>query len=130
MSTVVDASALVQLLLRTPASRVVAEAIATGDARAPALIGVEALSAIAGLERRGVLDRDAAARAASAARIAPISHVPDAQLLERAWSLRHNVTPYDALYVALAEALGCPLLTADARLARGVEGVIAVTLLP
>jgi predicted nucleic acid-binding protein len=33
------------------------------------------------------------------------------------WELRHNLTGYDATYVALAEALGCPLLTADGRLA-------------
>ena len=38
-------------------------------------------------------------------------------LLPRCWELRDNVTPYDAAYVALAEALGVPLLTADARLA-------------
>jgi predicted nucleic acid-binding protein len=39
-------------------------------------------------------------------------------LLDRIWALRENVTAYDATYVALAEALGCPLVTADARLAR------------
>lgn len=36
----------------------------------------------------------------------------------RAWELRDNATPYDAVYVALAELLGCPLLTGDQRLAR------------
>jgi len=34
----------------------------------------------------------------------------------RAWDLRHNLTPYDAASIALAEALGCTLVTADARL--------------
>jgi predicted nucleic acid-binding protein len=38
-------------------------------------------------------------------------------LLGRIWQLRHNLSAYDATYVALAEALGCALLTADARLA-------------
>jgi predicted nucleic acid-binding protein len=38
-------------------------------------------------------------------------------VLRRAWALRDNVTPYDACYIALAEALDCPLLTADTRLA-------------
>lgn len=42
------------------------------------------------------------------------SHHP---LIPRIWELRDNLTPYDASYVALAEALGCPLVTADARLA-------------
>ena len=43
---------------------------------------------------------------------------PTGPLLRRAWQLRDNVTAYDACYVALAEALDCPLLTADARLSR------------
>jgi predicted nucleic acid-binding protein len=43
---------------------------------------------------------------------------PHSILAEGAWALRDNVTYYDALYVALAARLGCPLLTADARLAR------------
>lgn len=37
---------------------------------------------------------------------------------ERVWELRHNVTSYDAWYVALAERLGCPLVTLDLRLSR------------
>ncbi len=48
-------------------------------------------------------------------RLSRRSHGP---LLDRIWELRDNVTPYDAAYVALAEALGVTLLTADARLAR------------
>ena len=47
----------------------------------------------------------------------PLVVYPTTPLLRRAWSLRNNLTPYDACYVALAEALGCALLTADARLA-------------
>lgn len=47
-----------------------------------------------------------------------IREVPAGPLLARAWELRHNVSMYDALYVAAAEHLGCPLLTADARLTR------------
>ncbi len=47
----------------------------------------------------------------------PITVYPTGPLLRRGWELRGNVTSYDACYVALAEALGCSLLTADARLA-------------
>jgi predicted nucleic acid-binding protein len=52
--------------------------------------------------------------------------VPHRNLIERAWQLRDNVSFYDALYVALAEDLGAPLLTLDARLARasGVKAEI------
>ena len=47
----------------------------------------------------------------------PIRVVPSAPLLPRVWELRHNLTVYDACYVALAEAIDQPLLTADRRLA-------------
>ena len=48
----------------------------------------------------------------------PFPRFPASGLLERAFELRDNLTVYDAIYVALAEALGCELVTADARLAR------------
>ncbi len=54
----------------------------------------------------------------------PIQRAPHAGLLERAWELRGNVSFYDALYVALAERLGEPLVTLDARLA-GAPGIRA-----
>ena len=47
-----------------------------------------------------------------------LQRVPHRHLVDRAWQLRDNVSFYDALYVALAEALGAPLLTLDGRLAR------------
>jgi predicted nucleic acid-binding protein len=48
----------------------------------------------------------------------PIITYPTAPLLRRVWELRSNVTAYDGCYVALAEAAGVPLLTADRRLAK------------
>lgn len=51
---------------------------------------------------------------------------PDGPLLRRAWELRDVCMIYDALYVALAEALDGRLLTRDARLARGVAGLVDV----
>ncbi len=47
----------------------------------------------------------------------PLAIYPTEPLLRRVWALRHNVTAYDACYMALAEALACTLLTADNRLA-------------
>jgi predicted nucleic acid-binding protein len=47
-----------------------------------------------------------------------LQRIPQAPLIERAWQLRDNLSFYDALYVALAEGLGAPLLTLDARLTR------------
>ncbi len=50
--------------------------------------------------------------------VLPFERYPARPFLVRIYELRSNVTPYDAVYVALAEALGCILLTADMRLAR------------
>ncbi|WP_425402618.1 type II toxin-antitoxin system VapC family toxin [Geodermatophilus telluris] len=51
-------------------------------------------------------------------------------MLDRVWQLRATVTPYDATYVALAEALGCALVTADGRLARASGLSCPVTVVP
>lgn len=50
----------------------------------------------------------------------PIQRYPHIYLLPRVWDLRHNLTAYDAVYVALAELLEAPLVTRDRRLARAV----------
>ncbi|MGI8663183.1 MAG: type II toxin-antitoxin system VapC family toxin [Acidimicrobiales bacterium] len=84
---------------------------------APHLIDIEVVSAWRRLTSSGDLDdrRAALARADLAAlRMNRVSH---GQLLERCWELRANLTIYDAAYVALAEALGAVLVTADGRLA-------------
>lgn len=56
----------------------------------------------------------------------PIARYPTAALVDRAWSLRHNFTAYDAMYVALAEAVGTRLVTTDERLSSGVRSHTAV----
>ncbi len=48
----------------------------------------------------------------------PLTRYPHLPFTRRAWDLRHNITPYDAAYVALAEILECPLVTADRRLSK------------
>ena len=85
---------------------------------APDLIRVECLSAIRRQLRLGELSAERAERAIGNLFEMPIIIYPTAPLLPRAWELRANVTPYDACYIALAELLGCPLLTGDTRLAR------------
>ena len=83
----------------------------------PDLLRLEVVSVLRRQVRTGSLT-DAGAGAAIAALLdLPIVVFPTAPLLIRAWELRHNLSSYDACYVALAEAIGCPLLTADQRLA-------------
>jgi predicted nucleic acid-binding protein len=84
---------------------------------APDLLRVEAVSVIRRRLPAGALTANQATHAIEELVNLPIAVHPTAALLRRAWELRDDVTAYDACYVALAEALGCPLATADQRLA-------------
>ena len=116
-SIVVDASALVELLVRGPRASALEEAIGDGESIAPDVIYPEVLQSLRGLERGGALTAERASLAARRLAGSPIGRVPTRALLQDAWSLRHNLSAYDACYIALARSLSCPLLTADARLA-------------
>jgi predicted nucleic acid-binding protein len=90
------------------------ECIRGEDLAAPELIDLE----VASVWRRTLLDERRAMLALADLDDIPLARAPHRPLLARCWELRHNLTPYDAAYVALAEALGSALLTADRRLAR------------
>jgi predicted nucleic acid-binding protein len=117
---VVDASVMLELLLNRPAAERIAERLLTPQEslHAPHLLDLE----VAQVLRRYVLGGEVkAARAAEALgdlSDLPLSRYPHDLLLPRIWELRHNLTAYDAAYVALAEALEAVLLTADERLAK------------
>lgn len=94
-----------------------------GDRMRDALAGEELAAEIIDLEvasvwRRTLTDDRRAALALCDLEDLPLARAPHLPLLPRCWELRHNLTPYDAAYVALAEALGSELVTADRRLAR------------
>lgn len=130
MTVVVDASALVELLLRAPGCAFVERVLESQPAFAPELLDVEVLSALARLERRGDLTKARGRRLLAFLAQAPIRRVSHLPLLERTWKLRANLSLYDAQYVALAAAMDCSLLTADARLA-GAPGLgVGVLLAP
>lgn len=76
------------------------------------------LNAIRKQVRRGQLSAEDAGDAARDLRQFPIARSPHRPLPSRVWELRHAITPFDASYVALAEQLRVPLVTADAKLAR------------
>lgn len=126
---VVDCSAVVDVLLSAPGSGDVRRLLGGRELHAPDLLDVEVVSALRGL----VLGRHLSVERASAAlgdydqlpvRRWPISHPFRTRML----SLRDRATAYDAAYVAVAEALGCSLITRDARLARAVDALVDVVL--
>lgn len=117
---VLDASALVELLLRTDQGRSIATRIADPELglHVPHLADVEVAQALRRYVREGELDPGAAAAALEDLRSLDLQRHGHEPLLDRVWALRDNLTAYDAVYVALAEALDSTLLTCDGRLAR------------
>jgi predicted nucleic acid-binding protein len=116
---VVDASVLVAALADTGRRGAVARRWLAGDVTsAPEVIDLEVLDSLRRLALRGVIPPERAGAAARELARIPVERVGHARLLARCWELRATVRPYDAAYVALAEARGIPLLTADAQLAR------------
>ncbi len=115
---VVDASVLFEVLADTPRAASLGTRIAhDDDLCAPHLIDAEVLSVIQRHHRVGALDATAATQAVDDLRGWPGRRWSHRELLGRAWELRGNIRGYDALYVALAEALDATLLTLDQRLA-------------
>jgi predicted nucleic acid-binding protein len=117
---VLDASAVVELLLDTVAGRRVAMLIDDPALaiHAPHLIDVETISVLRRFARDGVIDDEEAASAIADLLALDLQRHSHEALLERAWALRKNISAYDAVYVALAEALDATLVTCDKRLAR------------
>jgi predicted nucleic acid-binding protein len=116
---VLDASAVVALLLNNPAGRRVAEAIASPalSLHAPELLDIEVLQVLRRYVQSGSLSPERGEHSVEALGQLDITRYGHAELVPRVWALRSNLTAYDAAYIALAEALDAPLLTLDARLA-------------
>lgn len=126
---IVDASVLFGIVADVPDSESLRRRLASDpDQAAPHLVDAEVLSVIEAHHRAGALDTTAASQAVEDLRSWPGERWSHRLFLERAWELRHNVRSYDALYVALAEALDATLLTLDLRLTRapGIRCLIEV----
>lgn len=126
MRWVADASVAVAYLLGDGSEAERSALLA--DAHAPALIDVEVTQTLRGLLRGSKIDLATAELGRDELRQLAIRRHPDARLLDRCWELRGVCTTYDALYVALTEALDATLVTRDARLARGVADIVDVLL--
>lgn len=118
--TVLDTSVVVDHLLRGPGSAASDSLMGPGYAVAPDVLVFEVLSAVRRLTLRGELAASRATGAVNDLGDARIHLWPSLPLRHRAWELRHRLTAADALFVALAEQLGEPLMTMDAALARGL----------
>jgi predicted nucleic acid-binding protein len=116
---VVDASALVEVLLRTPVAPAIEQRLFnTGRTlHAPHLLDIEVAHAIRRYAISGQIDGERGRAALEILADLPLNRYPHRLLLPRIWDLRNNLTTYDAAYVALAEALEVPLITRDQRLA-------------
>lgn len=119
--SVVDASAIIELLLRTPTGRRLEQRLlAPGRSlSAPHLIDVEVAQVMCRYVRvRDIDEPRARANLELLARF-PLQRYAHGFLMKRVWELRDNFTAYDAVYLALAEVLELPLVTCDAKLAEG-----------
>ena len=124
---VVDASAALSGLLNAGPARAM---LSVEQLHAPHLIDAEVASGV----RRRVAEKAMTATQGwtvlAAWQRLGVTRYPIVPLLERVWELRENLSSYDAGYVALAEALGCLLLTADGRLSRAPGVRCPITVVP
>lgn len=116
---VVDSAAVVDALTAVEGSEGLRAELADEQLHAPTLLDYEVVSALRGLTLGGHISRTRAQDALTDFDALRIDRWPSTAALRlRAFRLGDNLTAYDAAYVALAEALDCPLLTRDRRLAR------------
>ena len=117
---VLDASAAVALLLNTPPSSAAVSTILKNDPdiQSPHLLDAEVARALRRYVHAGDIDKPRALTALSRLAQLPITFHAHGPFLARAFELHGNVTIYDALYIAIAEAFGAELVTKDARLTR------------
>ena len=116
---VIDASIMVEVVIRSDTGRAIEERFLDGDdsLHAPHVLDLEVANALRHCLARGEIDDRRGREALADLTDIPIERHPHQPLLERVWQLRHNLTAYDAAYLALAETLGAPVVTRDKALA-------------
>ena len=120
MTAVLDASVVVELVLGTRVGASIRQRLSDpqDSLHSPELVDLEVLNVLRRYLNAGVVAPSRAAAAISRLNELDLHRHRHGPLLQRIWAWRANLTAYDAAYVTLAEVLGAPLLTADARMAR------------
>ncbi|HVK20798.1 MAG TPA: type II toxin-antitoxin system VapC family toxin [Actinokineospora sp.] len=113
---VIDASALIEVLIRPTPAADLRKRVLTSTLYAPEVLWLEVLGVTSRMLRHGLVDGEQADRAIGWLINAPITESSHRPLVNRAWELRHSISPHDGAYVALAEELDIPLITCDAKL--------------
>ena len=124
---VVDASAAVAALLHRGPAR---QALAADHLHAPYLVDSEVVSTLRRLLSTAQIESEAAWAALETWRRLGLARYAVIGMIERIWELRDNLSAYDASYVALAEQLGCALLTCDGRISRAAGVRCPITVVP
>ena len=127
---VTDASVIIKILLANQESVPLRKTLFASGAplHAPHLLDIEVVQTFRRLCRVGDMSAERGFQALDHFRILPLRRYPHLFLVDRVWQLRHNVTAYDAVYLALAEALQATLYTSDSGLAAIARQTVAVQL--
>ena len=123
---VLDASAAVEYLLERPAGARVAAVITGARLIAPETLDAEVMSALRSRVLQGAIDEARAVKALDDPEAMAVERISSRPLIPLAWGYYHNITAYDALYVAAAKVYGATVLTSDGHLTRAPASVLDV----
>ena len=118
---VLDASVVIELLINSELAKSLGRKLADSNDTfiVPHLLDVEVISGLRRMVAGRRLDSHRIETLLTGLAELPAERYPHTPLLPRIWELRHNFTPYDAAYIALAEATGAVLYTCDQKLRKG-----------